>query len=341
MLVWRLLEFLLAVLRRLALALMWPLTWLFEKTFPVIQSTYDHALQFALRHRLAVLTGAVALAAGAVVLWPRLGSELVPPLARGEFTLALELPEGTPLSTTDSVVSSLEKGVRELPGIALVTGEVGVSREGDASAQRRKENRAEVHVRLDLASAAAEAAALERIRGVLKGYPEVKMKLRRQSLLAFGAPVEVDVYGYNLEDLQRTADQVVARMETIEGLRDIRLGMVPGSPEVQVSFDRDKLNRFGLSLGQVSETVRGKVRGTVASRFRDRERHVDIRVLNADEQRNTLTAVKDLIVTERDGVPITLNSIANMEVVTGPAEIHRPGGIWARSVGTSRRNCWA
>ena len=75
----------------------------------------------------------------------------------------------------------------------------------------------------------------------------------------------------------------------------------------------------------MSETVRGKVRGTVASRFRDRERHVDIRVMNADEQRNTLTAVQDLIVTEREGVPITLASIAHMDVVTGPAEIHRLG----------------
>ncbi len=72
------------------------------------------------------------------------------------------------------------------------------------------------------------------------------MKLRRQSLLAFGAPVEVNIYGYNLEDLQRVADEVGARLVDVPGLRDIRLSMVPGSPEVQVSFDRDKLNRYGL-----------------------------------------------------------------------------------------------
>ena len=38
------------------------------------------------------------------------------------------------------------------------------------------------------------------------------MKLRRQSLLTFGAPVEVDVYGYNLADLQRTADEVAGAL---------------------------------------------------------------------------------------------------------------------------------
>ena len=151
------------------------------------------------------------------------------------------------------------------------------------------------------------------------------MKVRRSSLLTLGTPVEVDIYGYNLEALQRTADQVAVELEQVDGLRDIRVGMVPGSPEVRVSFDRDKLNRYGLSLAEVSRTVRGKIRGTVASQFRDRERHIDIRVLNLDEQRNTLTAVQDLIVAERNGIPIPLIAVADMEVVRGPAEIHRLG----------------
>ena len=207
----------------------------------------------------------------------------------------------------------------------MVAGDVGVSRDGETSAQRRKENRAEVHVRLDESTATAETQALEKIRKVLLEHPNLTMKVRRQALLAFGAPVEVDVYGYNLPDLQLTADQVAERLEKVEGLRDIRLSMVPGSPEVQVSFDRDKLNRYGLTLGGVSGILRDKVRGNVASRYRDRERHVDIRVMNSSEQRNTLTAVQDLIVTERAGVPIKLSSIANMKVVTGPSEIHRLG----------------
>lgn len=323
MLVIRLFQIILAGVRKVALVAMWPLTWAFANTFPALQAVYARTLAGALRHRILVLFLVVILAGGAALLWPRLGTELVPPLARGEFTLALEMPEGTPLGKTDSVIGHLEKELAGLPGIDMVAGEVGVSRDGQSSAQRRKENRAEVKVRLTDASAEAEAVALENIRGVLRRYPDLQMKLRRQSLLAYGAPVEVNIYGYNLVDLQRTADEVGARLVDVPGLRDIRLSMVPGSPEVQVSFDRDKLNRYGLRLGEVSETVRGKVRGTVASRFRDRERHVDIRVLNTGAQRNTLTAVQDLIVTERDGVPITLGSLATMEIVTGPSEIHR------------------
>lgn len=312
-------------LRKLLDLLMWPLTASFELTFPLLRGGYERLLRVALRCRFAVLLVAFLIGGGAVFLWPQLGTELVPPLARGEFTLALELPEGTPLSGTDRQVQALEKDLRGLPGIALVAGDVGVSRDGQTSAERKKENRAEVHVRLVESSAQAEAAVLENIRQVLKKYPALAMKVRRQALLAFGSPIEVDIFGYNLADLQKTADMVVARLENVAGLRDIRLNMVPGSPEVQISFDRDKLNRFGLTLGGVSNLVRDKVRGTVASRYRDHERHVDIRVMNADEQRNTLSAVQDLIVAEREGVPILLSSLAHMVVESGPSEIHRLG----------------
>ncbi|RKZ16923.1 AcrB/AcrD/AcrF family protein [bacterium] len=325
-LVLRLAALLLKWLNSLFVWLLWPASRGFSMVFPRLQRGYEGLLARALANRAVVLAVVGLLAAGTFLLWGQLGSELVPPLSRGEFTLALELREGTPLSRTEKVVGDFSRELKDLPGIALVAGEVGVSRDGDTAAQRRKENRAEVHVRLTEATATAEATALELIRGVLAEYPGLAMKVRRQSLLAFGAPVEVDIFGYSLGDLQATSDQVARLLRDVPGLRDLQVSMVPGAPEVQVSFDRDKLNRHGLRLGDVSATVRDKVRGTVASRFRDRERHVDIRVLNADDQRNTLGAVQDLIVAEQDGIPITLGTLADMRVVTGPAEIHRLAG---------------
>ncbi len=313
---------------RLRAALLWllsPLTALFNATYPRLASGYVRLLGVALARRGAVLGFAVALAAGAAALAPRLGVELIPPMAQGEFTLGLELPEGTPLSRTDARVAAVERGLAGIEGIVRTASDVGVSREGDTSASRRKENRAEIHVRLDRADRQREADVLAGVRRVLAGYPDVSMKLRRQSLFSFSAPVEVDVYGYNLEDLQRSADAVAAALAGVEGLRDVRLSMVPGSPEVRVAFDRDKLNRHGLSLGQVSQLVRDKVRGSVAGRIRERERHIDIRVMNGEEQRSTLQAVRDLIVAERDGVPIPLAAVATMSVEQGPSEIHRLG----------------
>ncbi len=72
-------QFLTALLRRVVLILMWPLTWAFERTFPMLQNFYRIILDWALGHRLVVLFLVLILAGGAVSLWPRLGTELVPP----------------------------------------------------------------------------------------------------------------------------------------------------------------------------------------------------------------------------------------------------------------------
>jgi HAE1 family hydrophobic/amphiphilic exporter-1 len=302
-----------------------PVVWGFERTFPRAVALYDGILAGALRRRAIVLGSVAALTLASAGLFATLGTDLIPPLSQGELTLAMELPEGTPLSKTDTLIRDIARDLRKIDGIALVSANVGVSREAGASVARQKENRADVHVQLTAANRDIEARALEDVREALAKYPEIVMRVQRPSLFTFNTPVEVDVYGYELNDLMNTADRVAEEMAQVSGTRDIRLSMIPGSPEVRVVFDRDKLNRLNLRLSEVANTVRGKVRGEIASQFRDQEKHIDIRVQNDPDQRNTLTSLRELIVAERDGIPIRLGAIAGLETVDGPAEIHRLG----------------
>ena len=135
-------------------------------------------------------------------------SDLVPPLAQGEFTLDLEMPEGTPLGTTEAFVADLGRKIRDVKGVSLVSAGVGVSREGDSNVSRRKETRAEVHVRLEKASKEEEAHVVEAARQILAGHADVSMKIRRPSLFTFNTPVEVDVYGHDLDEMMATAARV-------------------------------------------------------------------------------------------------------------------------------------
>ncbi len=314
--------------RWVGIALEWslrPAIWIFEKFYFPTERFYQRALAVSLERRGLVLGVIGVLVLASAALLGRLGADLVPPLAQGELTLDLELPEGTPLGATENLASSIGRSVREIPGVELVSASVGTSREGEAAVSRRKENRAELHVRLEHASHPEEARILERIRGVIAEHPEVASRVRRPSLFTFTTPVEVDVFGHDVDDMMRTAGEVERAITGVDGIRDVRVAMVPGSPEIRVVFDRDKLNRLGIRLSDVAATVQGKVRGNVATRFRDQERHIDIRVMNLEEQRTTLAAVEDLIVAEKDGVAIRLSSVARFETVIGPAEIHRLG----------------
>ncbi len=65
-----------------------------------------------------------------------------------------------------------------------------------------------------------------------------------------------------------------------------------GRPEIQVRLNRDKAASFGLSAGQVAQAVDMAVNGSVATRYRVGGDEVDIVVQLAEEQRQSLTAIK-------------------------------------------------
>ena len=79
--------------------------------------------------------------------------------------------------------------------------------------------------------------------------------MRRPSLFTFNTPIEVDVFGHDVEAMMATADDVRREIEGVAGIRDVRVAMVPGSPEIRVTFDRDKLNRLGLRLSEVAAAL--------------------------------------------------------------------------------------
>ncbi len=298
---------------------------LFDAGFRRAERTYAGVLGAALRRRARVLGLVLVLLLAAVAVFRGRGADLVPPLAQGEFTLAVTMPEGTPLGRTESAVRGLEAELGRVPGVAMVTAEVGTGREGAAGMQRRRENWAEVHVRLERAGGRLEERVLARARALAAARPEMEVKLRHPSLLSFSAPIEVDLYGHDLDRLQEAADRVAAALAPVAGLSDVRRGMEPGSPEVRITFDRDKLDRQGLSMAAAAATVRGQLAGTVPGRLHDRERQVDVRLLGRPEDRGTLASLQTLLVAERDGVGVPLGAVATYEVVGGPAEIHRLG----------------
>jgi HAE1 family hydrophobic/amphiphilic exporter-1 len=78
-------------------------------------------------------------------------------------------------------------------------------------------------------------------------------------------------------------------------LSDVRTSTELGNPEIQVRFDREKLARLGLDESQVANAVRSKIRGDVASRFREDDKQIEILVRAEEGQRNSVTSVENLL----------------------------------------------
>jgi HAE1 family hydrophobic/amphiphilic exporter-1 len=302
-----------------------PVLRLFEALETRIYRWYPMAIRSALRHPWIVLGTAALLFAASTIAAGRLGVELVPPMVQGEYAFDVKLPEGTPIESTDRLLSDVAKRAKLVPGVATVFSTAGGGK-GGTDQGSRVENLGELLVLMrDRNDKAAEEAGIESIRATLGARPGVTATFRRPSFFSFKTPVELELYGDDYEALRRVAGQATGRLQSIPGLADVSSSAEAGSPEVRVRFSADQLARLDLTPEAVSQTLRAKVKGEVATRVSEGDREIDVVVRASDGSRDEVADVVGMIVQRRDGVAIPLRAVASTEVETGPSEIRRVG----------------
>ncbi|NLI45912.1 MAG: efflux RND transporter permease subunit [Acidobacteria bacterium] len=310
-----------------------PVLGSFDRVFLSLQRAYPNWLRLALDHKVVVIGLTLVVTLAAAGLYTTLGTELIPPLTQGEFTFEIQLPEGTSIEHTDRLMQDVEGRIKQYPEVATVFSSIGGSNENQFARQVRKENTAAVYlVMKDRLDKAAEARCIDRVRGELDTLPEVSYKFSRPAHFTFKRPIEVEVVTYDLEQLKTLSQRTEGILARINGLDDIKTTAEMGNPEIHVIFDRERLARLGLDENQVARVIRNKIRGDVATRFKEQDKQIDIMVRANESDRTTVAQVKELVINSAAaadapapaglGVPVKLGAVAEVVMARGPNEIH-------------------
>ncbi len=303
-----------------------PFGWVFDQLLGTVSAAYPRLLQRALGARAVVMLTALVLLAGALWLVPRLGLDLIPTISQGEFAFRVELPEGTPLAVTDRYLAELQSGLADDSRIQTFASTAGGAGLALSNTGTEGENVGRLQVRMASGTSQEdEAAVIAQLRQNLEKVEQARFELERPSVFSFRTPVEIELYGDRLEELHAAAELIKGELGEVAGLVDVKSSAELGNPELQVGFRRDQLARLGLDLAAVAATVRNKVQGDVATRLTRGEREIDILVRSVQLGEATLDDVGNLILAERDGVPIRLKAVADLRLAEGPAEIRRLG----------------
>ena len=274
----------------------------FESWFKKVSNAYPALLIRSLEHKSVVVAIAAGFAALSALGYLTLGAELIPPLTQGEFSFEVELTEGAPLERTDRLLKDLEARAAALPGVATVFASVGGSNKNQFTRQAIEEHAGQLFVVMeDRRDRALEQQTIERIRDELGRYPETRFTFRRPTLFSFKTPIEVEIYSFDLESQKSAADLVMERLRRIQGLHDITTTTELGNPEIQIRFDRERLARLGLNEVRISEVLRNKIRGDVASRYRDGDKQIDILVRAEESQRSNVDDLRNLLIVASQG----------------------------------------
>ena len=308
-----------------------PLLRLHDWGWGHVERAYPRVLGGALAHPWKVVLASLLLLGTAAWRAPKLGLNLLPEVHQGEFTAYVGLPVGTPLATTDGVMSAIERRVRELPGVERTALTVGVEKD-TLTREIEGKHTARLTVRLarELANPRDEERVVGEVRTIIASDAHVRsIDVKRANPFALEAPIEVEVLGYDLEKIHAVAREVEQRMRRVPGLADVRTTIRPGHPEARITFDRDKMLEYGLDINAVSTFVRDQVLGNVSTRFNEGDERIDIRVQGDEILLGSLERVLSLDVNPTSVHSVPLSAVARVDVIEGPAEIRRIGNTRA------------
>jgi len=301
-----------------------PVAALFGAVFDRLAAAYPTLCRGSVRRPWTVVGIAVLAFAATAASVPRLGLDLIPSLSQGEFGFALELPAGTPLWRTDAVVRDAQRVLVGDARVQRVSSVAGASAVSGSAGTTGGEHTAALAVRMAEGSTAEdEAQVIQTLRGALVEAGVQRSRLTRPAVFSLRRPVELHVLEEDLAALRDQADALRAEVATIEGVVEARSSADFGNPEVQVRFDHEAIAQLDLRVSDVAASVRTQLQGDVTTRFRQGHRDVDIRVRALPRQQATPADLRRLIVATREGAPILLESVASVELGTGPSEIRR------------------
>jgi HAE1 family hydrophobic/amphiphilic exporter-1 len=304
-----------------------------EVRFQRWRNVYRKLLTRALEKRRWVLAGALGLFVLSLAIIPFLGTEFMPAQDRGMILLKVKMPIGTALEETNRVVSIVENLMLRQPEVTIVSAQAGSSAEENPSDQASSfsvsgtnEGLLWVGLVVKAKRKFTDAQVLERIRSELPRLENVKFEAIDMGQIMMGgaqAPVEIKVFGRNLDTMKNIADTIVARIKDVQGLRDLTHTLSQGKPEYQIKIDRERAAKFGLMVSQIASTVQAATVGRVPTRYREEAEEFDLRVRFKEEFRDNIKEIESIPIVTPQNKVIYLDQVATIGKGEGPIQITR------------------
>ena len=296
----------------------------------LLKRAYAPALDWCLRRPASVALITLAIAVPSIIAGTRIGSDFMPQMDEGAFLLQTVLPAEAALEEVDRVNHRVEDVLREVPEVEDVVRRTG---RAERTEDPMPHTMSDVLVVLKADRTRPMEAIEADMRARVEGVPGVAVLFTTplgmridEGLGGTPADLSVKIFGPDLDELARLAEQAEGLVREVPGIADLRAEQLTGLPQLQIAVNRDATARVGLAPGDVIRAVRVGLVGEESSQIWIGQRRFDLVVRLRDDRRDTANAIRTLLIDGHDGRKIPLGQLADITQTFGPAAIRREAG---------------
>ncbi|MCX7568986.1 efflux RND transporter permease subunit [Tumebacillus sp. DT12] len=296
-----------------------------EETLGRLGRLYARLLHRAVNRRKTVYFTTLLLLALSAAAYPFLGKEFMPKGDQGAIQINLDLPPGTPLLHTSQRVADAEARLGQVPEIETTFVTIGGGNLFNPTAGIQTQ-KAVLNVQLRTARDRTTAAVADDIRARLRDIPAARIAVQvsgDQFGGGAGRPIQIRLRGDDPELLRTLARQTEQEISAVEGVREASAAREALTQELRVTVDREKALSYGLSHAQIAAQIHQLVQGQTVTRYRSKGRELDVRVTIPPDMRSSVERLRHLQLLSPLGGNVALDTVARLNMATGPAQISR------------------
>lgn len=289
--------------------------------------------------RTLIVVAAALTIAGCAAL-PFFGRGLIPELKEGHFVVHMAAVPGTSIEESLRVGAHIAEALRQLPQVRSVAQRTGRAEESEDTWGPHY-SELEVDLKPGLSGDDAEKAEAD-IRRTFAGFVGVNASVMtflteriEETLSGYTAAVVVNVFGNDLDLLDRKAQEVAQTLNEVPGATDVQVQSPPGLPQLTIRLRNPDLERWGFDAVEVLELIRTAYQGDVVGQTYEGNQVFDVMTILDAASRDNLTKVGDLPLRSPSGAYVTLREIADIHQSSGRYQVVHEG---ARRVQTVTAN---
>ena len=301
-----------------------------------IRRVYTPVLRWSLGNRKTTIAIGIAFLAVSLLLGSRLGSEFLPTLEEGNLWIRATMPPTISLDAGMPIVNRLREILLRHPEVVTVASQHGRPDNGSDAAGFFN---AEFFVPLkpfdEWPAGMTKEKLIEQLQaefnkefvGIDFNFSQYIQDNVEEGLSGVKGANSVKIIGPDLATLEQIARSALREMAKVQGITDLGAFWVLGQPNLNISIDRAKAARYGLSVNDVNSVVQAALGGTTATTVLEADRQFGVSVRLAREYRNNLDEVRNLkIGVQNSGsgnAYIPLSEVATITLDTGASYIFR------------------
>lgn len=290
---------------------------------------YPAVLSKIIDRRWIIISVATLLVAASILLIPLVGSEFMPSTDIREFSLELELPEGTQLDRTATTVQTVEQMIMDVLGddLDVIYSQIGPSPETGSGEQAifEDENTASIKIILNKEGELSSNTIISSLGMVLNDIPDLEVRFLKdetalQEILGTSdAPIEIEIQGKDFQQIEQLTEEVVEVVENMDQLYNVKTSIEEGFPVIEVVIDRLRAGMYNVDVNSISNQLTDQLMGKKAGELEDEGEMKDITIKLPDI---SLSQLHNMLI--KSGTQtFHLSDLATIKTTVAPKEIHR------------------